>query len=245
MGKLSGKVAIVTGGSRGIGKAIVAELLRQGAKVVYTYVSNKGCEDLFLNWKEGENLLGVCSDVSDFKQAQKVVDETFKQWGKIDIVVNNAGITQDGLLLRMSEEQWDKVINVNLKGVFNYTKAALRYMLKQRSGVFINVSSVVGLKGNAGQANYAASKAGIIGFTKSVAKEVGSRNIRVVAIAPGFISTEMTEKISEKAATNWKETIALGRPGEVNEVAKLVAFLASDDASYITGEVITIDGGML
>ncbi len=245
MGKLSGKIAIVTGGSRGIGKAIVSEFLKEGAKVVYTYVNNKGCEDLFMHWKEGESLLGICSDVSDFQQAQEVVNQTVKHWGRIDIIVNNAGITQDGLLLRMNEEQWDKVINVNLKGVFNYTKAALRYMLKQRYGVFVNISSIVGQKGNAGQANYAASKAGIIGFTKSVAKEIGSRNIRAVAVAPGFITTEMTEKISDKAAMNWKETIALGRPGTAEEVAKLVTFLASDDASYITGEVIAIDGGML
>ena len=246
MGKLENKICLVTGGSRGIGKAIVEKFLNEGAYVFYTYVSNKGCDELYEKWnKTEERLVSFQADASDFKKAQEIINEIIKKHKRIDVVVNNAGITQDNLLLRMSEEQWDKVINVNLKSVFNYTKAALRFMLKQRSGVFINISSVVGITGNPGQANYAASKAGIIAFTKSIAKEVGSRNIRAIAVAPGFIQTDMTEKLSKNAEEFWKSSIALGRPGKPEEIANVVAFLASEEASYITGETIVVDGGMI
>ena len=246
MGKLDGKICLVTGGSRGIGKAIVEKFLQEGAYVFYTYTTNKGCEELFETWnKNEEKLTGIKADASDFQKAQEIIADIVKKHKRIDVVVNNAGITQDTLLLRMSEEQWDKVINVNLKSVFNYTKAALRYMLKQRNGIFINMASVVGITGNAGQANYAASKAGIIAFTKSIAKEVGSRNIRAIAVAPGFIQTAMTEKLSQNAEDFWKNSIALQRPGTPQDVANLVAFLASEEANYITGETIVIDGGMI
>ncbi|RMG22507.1 MAG: 3-oxoacyl-[acyl-carrier-protein] reductase [Bacteroidetes bacterium] len=243
---LEGKIALVTGASRGIGKAIARKFVEQGATVVFTYRSSAEQAKAL----EAElNQLGSCqavqADAADFEAIQKLVDDILTTHKKIDVIVNNAGITQDNLLLRMNEEQWNKVIQTNLNSVFYTTKAALRPMLKQRSGCFINISSVVGIQGNAGQANYAASKAGIIGFTKSVAKEVGSRNIRANVVAPGFIQTEMTAELPEKELNAWLEGIPLKRPGQPEEVADLCVFLASDMSRYITGQVLNVDGGML
>jgi len=239
---LEDKVAIITGASSGIGKAIAKKMIESGATVVG--VARR--EDKLQNVKEGlgEKFHYRVADVSDYEKAQQVVKEVHEKFGRIDILVNNAGITQDTLLLRMDKEKWQKVIDVNLGGVFNYTKAALTYMMKQRSGVIINISSVVGLYGNAGQANYAASKAGIIGFTKSLAKEVGKRGIRAVAVAPGFIETPMTENLTENLKKLALESIPLGRFGKPDEVANVVVFLASDLASYITSTVIEVHGGL-
>jgi len=243
---LEGKTALVTGASRGIGRAISLKLAEQGCNVAFT--------DLVVNEQaiivEGElKAFGVkakayASDASKFINSQEIVDEIVKDFGQIDILVNNAGITKDTLLMRMTEEQWDMVININLKSVFNLTKAVQKYMLKQRSGSIVNISSVVGVSGNAGQANYSASKAGIIGFTKSVAKELGSRNIRCNAIAPGFIITEMTAKLSPEAVAEWQKNIPLQRGGTPEEVAKAVLFFASDLSSYVTGQVMLVCGGM-
>ncbi len=239
---LDNKVAIVTGASSGIGRAIAKKMIEAGATVIGVARS----EDKLQSVKEwlGENFHYKVADVSEYERAQQVVREVYEEFGRIDILVNNAGITQDTLLARMDKEKWQKVIDVNLGGVFNYTKAALTYMMKQRSGVVINISSVVGLYGNAGQANYAASKAGIIGFTKSLAKEVGKRGIRAVAIAPGFIETPMTENIPENLKKLALESIPLGRFGQPDEVANVVVFLASDLASYITSTVIEVHGGL-
>ncbi len=239
---LDNKVAIVTGASSGIGRAIAKKMIEAGATVIGVARS----EDKLQSVKEwlGENFHYKVADVSEYERALQVVREVYEEFGRIDILVNNAGITQDTLLARMDKEKWQKVIDVNLGGVFNYTKAALTYMMKQRSGVVINISSVVGLYGNAGQANYAASKAGIIGFTKSLAKEVGKRGIRAVAIAPGFIETPMTENIPENLKKLALESIPLGRFGQPDEVANVVVFLASDLASYITSTVIEVHGGL-
>lgn len=246
---LEGKSAIVTGGSRGIGKSIVNKLAEQGANVIFTYVSEgsaasseKLAADVSAQY--GSQVLAVRSDISKFEEAEKLVNTTVEKFGRLDILVNNAGITKDNLLMRMSEDQWDDVINTNLKGVFSLVKAAQRPMLKQRSGSIINMSSVVGRSGNAGQANYAASKAGLIGFTKSVAMELGSRNIRCNAVAPGFIETEMTETLDENIKKTWIENIPLKRAGTGEDVANAVLFLASDLSSYISGQTINVCGAM-
>jgi len=243
---LSGKVALVTGGTRGIGRAIVEAFAESGATVVFTYAGSTGKAQevearLAALGARGE---GIQANAADFNKAQEVVEHTLKTCERLDVVVNNAGITRDNLLLRLSEEQWDDVIQTNLKSVFNYTKAATKPMMKQRGGAFINLSSVVGVNGNAGQSNYAASKAGIIGFTKSVAQEMGSRNIRANVVAPGFIATEMTKDLPEKELEQWTQNIPLGRPGTPEEVANLCVFLASDMASYISGQVLSINGAM-
>ncbi|WP_139854544.1 3-oxoacyl-[acyl-carrier-protein] reductase [Aequorivita sinensis] len=244
---LEGKTAIITGGSRGIGKGIVEVFANHGANVAFTYSSSAEAAN---NLAEEVAKLGVKakayqSDAASFTEAQTLVDEVLKDFGSVDILINNAGITKDNLLMRISEEDFDKVIEVNLKSVFNMTKAVQRTMLKQRQGSIINMSSVVGVKGNAGQTNYAASKAGVIGFTKSVAIELGSRNIRCNAIAPGFIETEMTQNLNEDAVKGWTDMIPLKRGGSPQDVANACVFLASDLSAYITGQVLNVDGGML
>ncbi len=244
---LEGKIALITGASRGIGRGIAKAFAAQGADVAFTYLSSveKGQALEAELAGEGIRAKGYRSDASDFEQAQALVDEVIKDFGRIDILVNNAGITRDGLLMRMSKDQWDAVIRANLDSVFNLTKGVQRYMLKQRSGSIINMSSVVGIKGNAGQANYAASKAGIIGFTKSVALELGSRGIRCNAIAPGFIATEMTESLDPKVLEGWLESIPLKRAGTVEDIANACLYLGSDLSSYVTGQVLSVNGGML
>ncbi len=247
MDLLKGKVALITGASRGIGRAIALRFAQEGAHVAFTYLSSveKGLaleEELRAF---GGTVKGYRSDASDYKAAEDLIAAVIADFGTVDVLVNNAGITKDGLLMRMSEEQWDSVITVNLKSVFNLTKAVIKPMMKARSGSIINLTSVVGIRGNAGQANYAASKAGIIGFTKSVALELGSRNVRSNAIAPGFIETEMTGEINEKAVEEWKQQIPLKRGGQPEEVADACVFLASDLSRYITGQVLQVDGGML
>jgi 3-oxoacyl-[acyl-carrier protein] reductase len=247
MGLLDGKVAIITGASRGIGKAIAQKFIEEGAKVAFTYLSSeekaKALEaELTANGGEAK---GFKSNAAEFDAAQKLADEVMEAFGQIDILVNNAGITKDNLLMRMSEEDWDAVININLKSAFNLTKAVLRPMLKARQGSIINMSSVVGVSGNPGQANYAASKAGMIGFTKSVAQELGSRNIRCNAIAPGFIETEMTASLDEAVVQGWRDGIPMKRGGTPEDVAKTTVFLASDLSSYVTGQTINVCGGML
>ena len=244
---LEGKIALITGASRGIGRGIAKAFAAQGADVAFTYLSSveKGQALEAELAGEGIRAKGYRSDASDFEQAQALVDEVIKDFGRIDILVNNAGITRDGLLMRMSKDQWDAVIRANLDSVFNLTKGVQRYMLKQRSGSIINMSSVVGIKGNAGQANYAASKAGIIGFTKSVALELGSRGIRCNAIAPGFIATEMTESLDPKVLEGWLESIPLTRAGTVEDIANACLYLGSDLSSYVTGQVLSVNGGML
>jgi 3-oxoacyl-[acyl-carrier protein] reductase len=244
---LKGKVALVTGGTRGIGRGICLKLAEHGATVVFTYVSSedvaKAVEKELLAC--GVNAKAVRSDASKLGEAEKLVEDIVTEFGALHIVVNNAGITRDNLLMRMSEEDWDAVIDTNLKSVFNVTKAVQRTMLKQREGSIINISSVVGVEGNAGQANYAASKAGIIGFSKSIAKEIGSRNIRCNVVAPGFIETEMTAALDQTVVDGWKATIPLKRAGTPQDVANTVLFLASDLSTYVTGQVIPVCGGML
>ena len=244
---LKGKIAIVTGASRGIGKEIAKSFISQGATVAFTYIC---AEEQALDvekelTKNGGTAKGFRSDASKFEDAENLVKEVLEAFGTVDIVVNNAGITDDTLLMRMSEEQWDRVIDVNLKSCFNLTKAVLRTMLKARTGSIINISSVVGVQGNAGQVNYSASKAGILGFTKSVALELGSRNIRCNAIAPGFIETEMTEKLDAEVVQGWRDTIPLKRGGSPEDVANACVFLASDMSSYVTGQTINVCGGMI
>lgn len=247
MDLLKGKVALITGASRGIGRAMAQKFAQEGATVAFTYLSSvekgQALEEELRQF--GGQVKGYRSDASDFKAADDLITQVIADFGKLDVLVNNAGITKDGLLMRMSEEQWDTVINVNLKSVFNLTKAAIKPMMKAKVGSIINLTSVVGIRGNAGQANYAASKAGIIGFTKSVALELGSRNIRSNAIAPGFIETEMTGEINEKAVEEWKQQIPMKRGGQPDEVADCAVFLASDLSRYITGQVLQVDGGML
>lgn len=247
MKTLSGKIAIITGASRGIGRGIARKFAENGASVAFTYLSSveKGQELEKELASFGVKVKGYRSDAADFKAAEQLVDEVVKEFGTVDILVNNAGITRDNLLMRMSEQQWDEVINANLKSVFNMCKAIQRPMLKAKKGSIINLSSVVGLRGNAGQSNYAASKAGIIGFSKSFALELGSRNIRSNVIAPGFIETEMTAALDPKVVEGWKQNIPLKRAGTSDDVANLAVFLASDLSSYITGQTITVCGGML
>lgn len=244
---LSGKVAIITGGSRGIGKAIALKLASLGANIVINYRKyNESVEETLKEIKAKDvEALGFEVDSSDFNSVEKLVKDTLNHFGRIDILVNNAGITKDTLLMRMSEEDFDKVIDVNLKGTFNFVKHVTPIMLKQREGRIINISSVVGIVGNAGQLNYASSKAGVIGLTKSLAKEVGSRGITVNAIAPGFIKTDMTEVLSDKVKEHINSQIPLKRMGEPEDVANMVAFIASQQSSYITGQVINVDGGMV
>lgn len=244
---LQGKTAIVTGGSRGIGKGIVEVFAQHGANVAFTYSSSaEAAESLAKEVSElGVRAKAYQSNAASYEESQKLAEEVLKEFGSIDILVNNAGITKDNLLMRMSEEDFDKVIEVNLKSVFNMTKAVQRTMLKQRKGSIINMSSVVGVKGNAGQANYAASKAGIIGFSKSVALELGSRDIRCNAIAPGFIETEMTDKLGEDTVKAWREAIPLKRGGTPEDIANVCVFLGSDLSAYVTGQVLNVDGGML
>ena len=248
MNVLKGKTAIVTGGSRGIGAGIVKTFVEQGANVAFTFSGTLSpeaeAEVKNLNGK-GVKIIAYKSDASDFGACEQLVNAVVAEFGTVDILVNNAGITKDNLLMRISEEDFDKVIEVNLKSVFNMTKAVQRVMLKQRKGSIINMSSVVGVQGNAGQANYAASKAGILGFTKSVALELGSRNIRCNAIAPGFIETEMTAKLSPEVVQGWRDAIPLKRGGTPEDIANACVFLASDMSSYITGQVLRIDGGMI
>jgi 3-oxoacyl-[acyl-carrier protein] reductase len=244
---LSGKTALITGASRGIGRGIAATFAAHGCAVAFTYSSNKEAADQLE--KElapyGIQIKGYQSNAAHFEEAQQLVDQVIKDFGALDILINNAGITKDNLLMRMSEEDFDQVIEVNLKSIFNMTKAVQRTFLKQRHGSLIHMSSVVGVKGNAGQANYAASKAGIIGFSKSIALELGSRNIRSNVIAPGFIETEMTAQLSEEVVQGWREGIPLKRGGQPEDVANACVFLASDLSSYITGQVLHVDGGML
>ena len=244
---LEGKTALITGGSRGIGAAIVRRFAEEGARVAFTYLSSKEkAEALAAETATAYQVtvLPWCSDAGDFQQAETLVKEVMEKFGQVDILVNNAGITRDNLLLRMSEEQWEEVIKTNLKSIFNLTKHIVRPMLKARKGSIINISSVVGLTGNAGQANYAASKAGIIGFTKSIAKEIGSRGIRCNAIAPGFIETEMTEALDEKTTGAYLANIPLKRFGTGREVADACVFLASDLSTYISGQTLSVCGGM-
>ena len=244
---LKNKTALVTGASKGIGRSIALRFAAQGANVAFTYLSSveqgQALEQELQAF--GIKAKGYRSDASDFKQAETLISEVTAAFGSLDILVNNAGITMDNLLLRMTEESWDKIMSVNLKSCFNTVKAACKVMMKQKSGSIINMTSVVGLKGNAGQANYAASKAGIIGFTKSVALELGSRGIRSNAVAPGFIETEMTGKLDEKVVQSWRDAIPLKRGGQPEDVADACVFLASDMSTYITGQVIQVDGGML
>jgi len=247
MALLQNKIVLVTGASRGIGRAIALKMAQEGASVAFTYLSSvekgealeKELTDL------GVDAKGYRSDASNYKQAEELMNSVIADFGTIDVLINNAGITKDGLLMRMSEEQWDAVIQVNLKSVFNLTKAATKPMMKAKSGSIINLTSIVGIRGNAGQANYAASKAGIIGFTKSIALELGSRNIRSNAIAPGFILTEMTGELNAVATAEWTKSIPLKRGGQAEEVADACVFLASDMSKYITGQVLQVDGGML
>jgi len=244
---LSGKTALITGASKGIGKSIAVTLAQQGANIAFTYLSSveKGLALEQELQQYGVKAKGYRSDASDFNAAEELITSVLTEFGALDIVVNNAGITRDGLLMRITEENFNEVIRTNLNSVFNITKACQRPMLKQRRGSIINISSVVGVKGNAGQSNYAASKAGIIGFTKSIALELGSRNIRCNAIAPGFIETEMTAVLAEETVKSWREAIPLKRGGTPEDVANAVVFLASDMSAYITGQVLNVDGGML
>ncbi len=243
---LEGKTAVITGGSRGIGKGIALRFAAEGANIAITnIIDNEEFADTVREIAAlGVKAKGYVSDASVFADAENVVEEITKDFGSIDILVNNAGITRDTLLMRMTEEQWDQVLTVNLKSVFNLTKAAIKPMMKQKSGSIINMSSVVGVNGNAGQSNYSASKAGILGFTKSVAKELGSRNVRCNAIAPGFIITEMTSKLPEDVKSDWVSRIPLRRGGLPEDVANVALFLASDLSSYVTGQTISVCGGM-
>ena len=244
---LNGKTAIITGGSRGIGKGIAEVFAAHGANVAFTYSSSVASAQELEKHLEtlGVKAKGYQSNAANFDEAQKLVEDVLADFGSVDILINNAGITKDNLLMRMSEADFDKVIDVNLKSVFNMTKAIQKTFLKQRSGSIINMSSVVGVKGNAGQANYAASKAGVIGFTKSVALELGSRNIRCNAIAPGFIETEMTANLNEDTVAGWRQSIPLKRGGTTEDVANACLFFASDMSAYVTGQVMNVDGGML
>lgn len=245
--KLEGKKALVTGASRGIGRAIALAMAAEGADVVVNYAGSEAAAKAVAAEIEamGRKAIVIQADISSNEAATAMVDQAVKEFGRIDILVNNAGITRDGLLMRMKEEDWDAVLTTNLKGVFNCTKAAIKYMMKQKAGHIVNISSVVGVNGNAGQANYAAAKAGVIGFTKAVAKEVAARGITANAVAPGFIQTDMTAVLNEKQVEAMQAGIPLKRLGEPSDIAKAVVFLASDDANYITGQTLNVDGGMV
>lgn len=244
---LEGKTAIITGASRGIGRGIAKVFVAQGCAVAFTYSSNQAAAEALVAELSGQGVQvrGYQSNAADYEAAEQLIADVLKDFGSIDILVNNAGITKDNLLMRMSESDFDQVIEVNLKSIFNMTKAVQRTFLKQRKGSLIHMSSVVGVKGNAGQANYAASKAGIIGFSKSIALELGSRNIRSNVIAPGFIETEMTAQLSEEVVQGWRDGIPLKRGGQPEDVANACVFLASELSNYITGQVLHVDGGML
>ena len=246
MGLLSGKVALITGGSRGIGEAIVMKYAEEGADVAFTYVSSeeKALAVVAAAEQKGVRVKAYKSDASDYAQAESLVNDVVETFGKVDILINNAGITKDTLMLRMSEEQWDQVMHINLKSVFNLTKHILKPMMKNRSGSIINMSSVVGVFGNAGQANYAASKAGIIGFTKSIAKEVGSRNIRCNAIAPGFIETDMTHVLTDEQKKAYIDSIPLKRLGRGDDVANACVYLGGDLSTYVSGQVLSVCGAL-
>lgn len=243
---LEGKNCLVTGGSRGIGKSIALTLAKFGANVAITYARSADAAAEVVKEIENTGVKGMSyqADATEFERAEEVIADIVENWGSLSVVVNNAGITKDNLILRMDEQAWDDVITTNLKSIFNYSKAAAKPMMRARGGSIINIGSVVGISGNAGQSNYAASKAGIIGFTKSYAKELASRNIRANVVAPGYILTEMTKNLSEKVLEAIKQETPLGRAGNPEEVSNVVAFLASDISSYITGEVIRVDGGM-
>lgn len=245
--KLEGKKALVTGASRGIGRAIALAMAAEGADVVVNYAGSEAAAKAVAAEIEamGRKALVIQADISSNAAATAMIDQAVKEFGRLDILVNNAGITRDGLLMRMKEEDWDAVLTTNLKGVFNCTKAAIKYMMKQKAGHIVNISSVVGVNGNAGQANYAAAKAGVIGFTKAVAKEVAARGITANAVAPGFIQTDMTAVLNEKQVEAMQAGIPLKRLGEPSDIAKAVVFLASDDANYITGQTLNVDGGMV
>lgn len=247
MGLLKDKTAIITGATRGIGKGIALEFAKQGANVAFTYSSSVEAANALETELAafGVKAKGYQSNAAEFDAAQALAADVLKEFGTIDVLINNAGITKDNLLMRISEEDFDKVIEVNLKSVFNLTKAVIRPMMKQRAGSIINMSSVVGVQGNAGQTNYAASKAGMLGFTKSVALELGSRNIRCNAIAPGFIETEMTAKLDETVVDGWRQAIPLKRGGQPEDIANACVFLASDMSAYITGQTLNVDGGMI
>ncbi|UOE77386.1 3-oxoacyl-[acyl-carrier-protein] reductase [Parageobacillus thermoglucosidasius] len=244
---LQGKVALVTGASRGIGRAIALELARQGAKIAVNYAGSeaKANEVVGEIKNMGGKAFAIQADVADAQAVEQMIKTVLERFERIDILVNNAGITRDNLLMRMKEEEWDDVININLKGVFNCTKAVTRPMMKQRYGRIVNIASVVGVMGNPGQANYVAAKAGVIGLTKTAARELASRNITVNAVAPGFITTDMTERLSEEIKSEMLKQIPLARFGEPEDVAKVVAFLVSDAASYMTGQTLHVDGGMI
>lgn len=243
---LEGKVALITGATRGIGKGIAEVFAQQGAKVAFTYAGSVDkAKELEATLSSVTQIKGYQSDASDYDAAQKLVDDVMVDFGNIDILINNAGITRDNLLLRMSKEDWDTIIKVNLDSVFNLTKAVIKPMMKAKAGSIINMTSVVGVKGNGGQSNYAASKAGVIGFTKSIALELGSRNIRCNAIAPGFIETEMTASLDEKTLKAWRDGIPMKRGGQPKDVANACVFLASEMSTYITGQTLHVDGGML
>lgn len=244
---LENKTAIITGATRGIGKGIAEVFAKNGANIAFTYSSSVEAAKALENELTalGVKAKGYQSNAANYEAAQQLADDVLKEFGTIDILVNNAGITKDNLLMRISEEDFDKVLEVNLKSVFNLTKAVIRPMMKQRGGSIINMSSVVGVKGNAGQSNYAASKAGILGFTKSIALELGSRNVRCNAIAPGFIETEMTGVLPEETVKMWRDAIPLKRGGTPEDVANACVFLASDMSAYVTGQTLNVDGGML
>jgi len=247
MGLLKGKTVIITGASRGIGKGIATTLAENGANIAFTYSQSVDSANKLVNeiLNLGVNCKAYQSNAASYEDAQSLIKNVLKDFETFDVLINNAGITKDNLLMRMSEEDFDKVIEVNLKSVFNMVKACQRVLLKKRSGSIINISSIVGIKGNAGQSNYAASKAGIIGFSKSIALELGSRNIRSNVVAPGFIETEMTNELNEELIQKWIEGIPLKRVGKVKDVANLCLFLSSDLSNFITGQVINVDGGML
>lgn len=243
---LEGKVALITGATRGIGKKIAEMYAEQGAQVAFTYAGSVDkAQALEAALSSVTKIKGYQSDASDYDAAQKLIDDVMEEFGKIDILINNAGITRDNLLLRMSKDDWDQVMRINLDSVFNLTKAVIKPMMKARSGSIINMTSVVGISGNPGQSNYAASKAGVIGFTKSIALELGSRSIRCNAVAPGFTETEMTADLDEKTLQAWRDRIPMKRAGQTKDVANACIFLGSEMSSYITGQTLNVDGGML